>query len=66
MKLYMVLKQFDDGDAEGVVFTNRKDAMFAATGRMSGAMCGVSTVADNWRDYYGDDGEQYEVKEIEV
>lgn len=61
MKAFLV---WNKEAGEGVVFTDSNDAIYAATG--SDTPCGVSTLAYEWRDVYGESGEQYEVQEIEI
>jgi hypothetical protein len=61
MRAYLV---WNENAEEGVVFADENDAIYAATGMNVGF--GVSTLADEWRETYGEDDEQYEVKEIEI
>lgn len=58
---YMV---WNEDAQEGVIFDDYKDAQYAATGKAQGL--GVSTIADAWRDTYGEDGEQYAIKAVEI
>jgi hypothetical protein len=60
MKAYAV---WNEEAGEGVVFADRGDAEYAATGRSRSS--GLSTVADEWRNIYGENGEQYDIQEIE-
>lgn len=50
-------------DEEFVGFKDRKEAMYAATGKLSPFMCGVSALGDYVRDG-GDSDIQYEIIEI--
>jgi hypothetical protein len=61
MKAYLIKKTMIDGSVEGVVFTDRGDALTALNGE---ATCG-STLAVAWCETYGgDDGVQ--MVEIEI
>lgn len=55
----------DDGE-EGVVFKDKKDALYAATGEMNGFHC--STLADAFRETYAYDEpkKQFEMREISL
>ena len=61
MKAFLV---WNKEAGEGVVFSDRNDAVYAATERAESF--GVSTLADEWRGVYGESGEKYEVREIEI
>lgn len=61
MKAFLV---WNKEAGEGVVFADRNDANFAARPRP--APCGISTLADEWRNIHGESGEQYPVQEIEI
>jgi hypothetical protein len=50
---------------EGVVFSARDDAEYAATGNSIGSK-GVSALADSWRDIYAEGGEQFPVQNIDI
>jgi len=53
---------------EGICFTDKTDARFAATGRINSSTIGVSTIASEWRDSYAfDDPERiFPIIEIDV
>ena len=60
--MYLVVAE----DAEeGVVFSDYADAVYAATGD-PGEGFGVSTLADEFRNCYAENGESFEIKTIEV
>ena len=59
MKAYLVTRTFTDGNKEGVLFTDKKDAEDAFNGCESG-----STLAIAFSDIYGDD--ELEMVEIEI
>ncbi len=52
MKAFLVWNIESD---EGLVFTDKHDARYAATGKLSSNMMGVSTIASEWRDCYAFD-----------
>jgi hypothetical protein len=61
--IYLVFsKEYGDG----VAFDNISDAQYAATGKPPSGQLGVSTIASEWREYYAENNEQYEIKEIEI
>lgn len=58
---YLVMNRPED---EGLVFMDRQDATYAATGQAMSI--GVSTIADAWRDTYGEDGERFKIRKVRV
>lgn len=61
MKAFAVVRTFKDGSKEGVVFTNRDDALSALNGTSSG-----STLAVEFTDIYEDSEPFPEMIEIEI
>jgi len=61
MKAYLVTVTFTNGGKEGVMFTDKADALDALNGTQSG-----STLAINWFEAYGDTDCPVEMVEIEL
>jgi len=59
MKVFAVVRTFSDGSKEGVLFTNRDDALDALNGVENG-----STLAVAFGEIYGDD--PLEIVEVEI
>ena len=51
-KFYVV---FNEAKNEGVIFKDKKDAIFASKGEISPGMFGVSSIADCFRECYADE-----------
>lgn len=69
MKAYLVWNpDAGDGDGEGVVFTDKPDAKYASTGKLSLGTFGVSSLADEFREMYAYDEPRkvFPIIEIEV
>jgi hypothetical protein len=62
MKAFLVM---NEAGTEGVVFTDRLDAIHAATGVWP-TTTHCSTLADTWRENYCEDDEHLDVIEIEL
>lgn len=55
---------WSDDMQQGIVLADYQDARYAATGETN--RMGVSSLADAWRERYGEDGEQYEIKKVQI
>ena len=62
MKGFLVTVTFKDKSKEGVFFTRYADAEYAAYGTQS--TIGVSTLADEFREIYGDEDLPIELTEV--
>jgi hypothetical protein len=51
---------------EGVVFDDKNDAAYAATGEKHCFAPGISSLAQEWRDLYAENNEQFEIIEKEI
>jgi hypothetical protein len=61
MKAYAIVITFKDGNKEGVIFTNKDDALDALNGCEDG-----STLAASWTDIYGDSECPVNMIEIDI
>ena len=62
MKAYLVKRVFAEGIAEGVMFTDKRDAIDAMSGRCEQG----ATLAIEWCDLYGEDSDKFELTEIDI
>jgi hypothetical protein len=62
MKAYLVMKVFGSAMAEGVMFTDRRDALDA----MSGTCQSGAVLAIDWCDTYGESSDEFKLVEIEI
>ena len=62
-KAYAVIRRFEDGSIEGVIFSNKSDAETSLTGNLEPS---YSTLAGEFVEIYGDEINCLEMIEIEI
>ena len=62
MKAFLIMAN----ETDGLVLTNKRDAHYAATGETTADCFGVNTLADQFREIFAQDEDQFSVVEIEI